>query len=94
MFQNPFNQISGAKLTVEEEIAFGLENLGIAREEMRERVGRALDIFRSYRRGKTVAVRIVGGTAAAIGIGFDICNGTAYPRSGRTEFAARPGWDA
>ncbi len=36
--QNPFNQISGTKFTVREEIAFGLENLGIAREEMRERV--------------------------------------------------------
>lgn len=45
VFQNPFNQISGAKLTVEEEIAFGLENLGIAREEMRERVARALALF-------------------------------------------------
>jgi energy-coupling factor transporter ATP-binding protein EcfA2 len=28
-FQNPFNQISGAKYTVFEEIAFGLENIGI-----------------------------------------------------------------
>lgn len=45
VFQNPFNQISGAKLTVEEEIAFGLENLGIARDEMRERVARALALF-------------------------------------------------
>lgn len=45
VFQNPFNQISGAKLTVEEEIAFGLENLGISREEMRERVARAMALF-------------------------------------------------
>ena len=37
-FQNPFNQISGAKYTVYEEIAFGLENLGIPREEMKKRV--------------------------------------------------------
>src|SRR5215831_8875250 len=28
-FQNPFNQITGAKYTVYEEVAFGLENLGI-----------------------------------------------------------------
>lgn len=28
VIQNPFNQISGAKFTVREEIAFGLENLG------------------------------------------------------------------
>ena len=37
-FQNPFNQISGAKFTVFEEIAFGLENLGISRSEMQLRV--------------------------------------------------------
>ena len=43
-FQNPFNQISGAKYTVFEEIAFGLENTGVPREEMKERVERALDL--------------------------------------------------
>jgi len=37
-FQNPFNQISGAKYTVFEEIAFGLENTGVPRDEMRQRV--------------------------------------------------------
>lgn len=37
-FQNPFNQISGAKYTVFEELAFGLENIGIPREEMISRV--------------------------------------------------------
>ncbi len=43
-FQNPFNQISGAKYTVFEEIAFGLENIGIPRDEMKERVERALEM--------------------------------------------------
>lgn len=43
-FQNPFNQISGAKYTVFEEIAFGLENSGVPREEMKERVERALEM--------------------------------------------------
>lgn len=38
VFQNPFTQISGVKDTVFEEIALGLENLGIPREEMIERV--------------------------------------------------------
>jgi energy-coupling factor transport system ATP-binding protein len=37
-FQNPFNQISGAKYTVFEELAFGLENIGIPRDEMKARV--------------------------------------------------------
>ena len=43
-FQNPFNQISGAKYTVFEEIAFGLENIGVPRDEMKERVERALEM--------------------------------------------------
>ncbi len=41
-FQNPFNQISGAKFTVYDEIAFGLENMGVPREQIRERVDEAL----------------------------------------------------
>ncbi len=45
VFQNPFNQISGSKLTVSEEIAFGLENLGVPRDEMETRIARALDLF-------------------------------------------------
>lgn len=43
VFQNPFTQLSGARLTVEEEIAFGLENFGVPREEMRRRVEWAMD---------------------------------------------------
>ncbi|WKZ37580.1 MAG: ABC transporter ATP-binding protein [Anaerolineales bacterium] len=43
-FQNPFNQISGAKYTVFEEIAFGLENIGVPREEMKPRVEHALKL--------------------------------------------------
>lgn len=41
-FQNPFNQISGAKYTVFEEIAFGLENIGVPRDEMKIRVEEAM----------------------------------------------------
>lgn len=43
-FQNPFNQISGAKYTVFEELAFGLENIGIPREEMVMRVEEAMKL--------------------------------------------------
>src|SRR5512138_2582856 len=43
-FQNPFNQISGAKYTVFEELAFGLENIGVAREEMIRRVNEAMEL--------------------------------------------------
>ena len=43
-FQNPFNQISGAKYTVFEELAFGLENIGIPRNEMKSRVNDAMKL--------------------------------------------------
>jgi energy-coupling factor transport system ATP-binding protein len=42
VFQNPFNQISGARFTVWEEVAFGLENLGLPRDRILERVDEAL----------------------------------------------------
>lgn len=45
VFQNPFNQLSGAKDTVFEEIAFGLQNLGIPREEIGKRVDKALKLL-------------------------------------------------
>lgn len=42
VFANPFNQITGARFTVREEAAYGLENLGVPRAEMEERVAAAL----------------------------------------------------
>jgi len=42
VFQNPENQLFA--LSVEKDIAFGLENLGIPREEMRRRVDWAMDL--------------------------------------------------
>ena len=45
VFQNPFNQITGSKLTVYEEIAFGLENMGIPKGEMIVRIEEAMDIL-------------------------------------------------
>jgi energy-coupling factor transport system ATP-binding protein len=38
VFQNPFNQISGVKDTVFEEVAFGLENFGVDVDEIEQRV--------------------------------------------------------
>lgn len=43
-FQNPFNQISGAKYTVYEELAFGLENIGVPPQEMIQRVEEAMQL--------------------------------------------------
>lgn len=45
VFQNPFNQLSGARFTVRDEIAFGLENLGLARREIERRVDETLDLI-------------------------------------------------
>lgn len=42
VFQNPDNQFVGA--TVEDDVAFGLENQGILLEEMRSRVNEALEL--------------------------------------------------
>src|SRR5699024_10259706 len=45
VFQNPFTQISGVKDTVFEEIAYGLENLGVEREEIRKRVENIIELL-------------------------------------------------
>jgi energy-coupling factor transporter ATP-binding protein EcfA2 len=44
VLQNPFSQISGARFSVAEEVAFGLENLGVPRAEMAVRVAEALSV--------------------------------------------------
>lgn len=45
IFQNPFTQISGVRNTVFEEIAFGLENLGVEPDEIMERVSDVIDML-------------------------------------------------
>src|SRR4029079_19739690 len=42
VFATPANQLSASKLTVREELAFGLENLGIPRDEMDARIDATL----------------------------------------------------
>jgi len=49
VFQNPFTQVTGSKLTVYEEIAFGLENMGVSRDEMRKRIDYSLKLLDIYR---------------------------------------------
>jgi energy-coupling factor transporter ATPase len=46
VFQNPENQLFA--LSIEKDVAFGLENLGLPREEMRERVDWALKLTGIY----------------------------------------------
>lgn len=45
VFQNPFNQLSGAKDTVYDEVGYGLQNLGFPPEEIRTRVESVLRNF-------------------------------------------------
>ncbi|WP_203245885.1 ABC transporter ATP-binding protein [Sporosarcina beigongshangi] len=45
VFENPFSQMTGAKFTVYDEIAFGLENLGIPREEMHKRIQESMRLL-------------------------------------------------
>ena len=42
VFQDPRSQLTGSAMTVEEEVAFGLQNLGVPRQEMRTRIHESL----------------------------------------------------
>ncbi|WP_066073318.1 energy-coupling factor ABC transporter ATP-binding protein [Neobacillus soli] len=46
VFQNPFSQVTGSKMTVYEEIAFGLENIGIPRSEIIDRIDSVLNLLK------------------------------------------------
>lgn len=45
VFQSPFTQMSGAKFSLYEEVAFGLEHAGVPRDEMRRRIDWALQLL-------------------------------------------------
>src|SRR5699024_2371366 len=45
VFENPFSQMTGSKYSVYEEIAFGLENIGIEREKMISRIDESLELL-------------------------------------------------
>ncbi len=44
VFQDPRSQLTGASMTVEEEVAFGLQNLGVPRDIMLDRIREALQV--------------------------------------------------
>ena len=46
VFSNPFNQITGARFTVREEVAFGLENMGVSLADMGPRIDEVLAFAR------------------------------------------------
>lgn len=45
VFENPFSQMTGSKTNVFEEIAFGLENIGLERKQIIERVNTSLELL-------------------------------------------------
>ncbi len=49
VFQNPFTQVTGSKMTVFEEVAFGLENMGMPPGEMKQRTADALHLLDIYK---------------------------------------------
>ncbi|HFI0446767.1 TPA: energy-coupling factor ABC transporter ATP-binding protein [Streptococcus suis] len=66
VFQNPDNQFVGA--TVEDDVAFGLENQGIPLEEMRIRVQEALELVGMANFKKREPARLSGGQKQRVAI--------------------------
>ncbi|HEL1587068.1 TPA: energy-coupling factor transporter ATPase [Streptococcus suis] len=66
VFQNPDNQFVGA--TVEDDVAFGLENQGIPLEEMRERVQEALELVGMSEFKTKEPARLSGGQKQRVAI--------------------------
>ena len=66
VFQNPDNQFVGA--TVEDDVAFGLENQGISRQEMKERVEEALNLVDMSDFKKKEPARLSGGQKQRVAI--------------------------
>lgn len=66
VFQNPDNQFVGA--TVQDDVAFGMENRGIPREEMRERIQRTLSAVRMQDYLITEPHRLSGGQKQRVAI--------------------------
>ena len=66
VFQNPDNQFVGA--TVEDDVAFGLENQGLSRQEMKKRVEEALVLVGMLEFKKREPARLSGGQKQRVAI--------------------------
>lgn len=66
VFQNPDNQFVGT--TVEDDIAFGLENIGLPREEMLDRVTKVLDMVKMSEFRTKEPARLSGGQKQRVAI--------------------------
>jgi len=68
VFQNPFTQITGSKLSVYEEISFGLENLGVPRSEMIKRINYSLKLLGIYKYKDRSPFELSGGQMQRVAI--------------------------
>jgi energy-coupling factor transporter ATPase len=66
VFQNPENQLFA--LSVEKDVAFGLENLGLPREEMRKKVDWALNLTEIYDLRERAPHELSGGQQQRVAI--------------------------
>ena len=76
VFATPANQLSASKLTVREELAFGLENLGVPRDEMDGRIDRTLDQLGITHLAEREPFALSGGEQQRVAIASIVAMGT------------------
>ncbi len=69
VFQNPFNQLSYTTTSVAEELAYGLGNMGVSREEMHRRVKEVAALMRINHLMNRNPLELSGGQVQRVAIG-------------------------
>ena len=77
VFPNPHNQLSATKATVREELAFGLENLGVPRIDMDARIDSVLDRLRIAHLADRSPFALSGGEQQRVAIASIVAMGMA-----------------
>lgn len=72
VFQNPFNQLSYTTSTVEEELTYGLGNLGVSREEMILRIKKVAKLMRIDHILDKNPLELSGGQVQRVALGSSI----------------------
>jgi energy-coupling factor transport system ATP-binding protein len=78
VFSTPANQLSASKLTVREELAFGLENLGLPRAEMDGRIDAILDRLGIAGLADREPFALSGGEQQRVAIASIVTMGTGF----------------
>ena len=68
VFENPFDQLTGASLTVLEEVAFALENMGLPREEIERRAWESMRLMGIDHLADRHPMRLSGGQSQRVAI--------------------------